>query len=399
MTVDDDGVHLDEGTIHAWLDGALDAAERARIQAHVGQCGACASRVAEARGLVAGASRVIGMLDETPAPLVRPAVTPPAGTDLSMWRLLRVTPARASIAATLVVAVGIALTRGQLSHDVPTPTRVQDTALAMSAAPAPAAATTAPLRTDSILSSAIARRIAEEAPPRTMERAPGVAVPAAPAPGSPAPNADLANAESKIAAGRASVASERVMSPPGADRTRAGVGQRMMKEVVTTGMAASAAKAADAAGNGAQSMGVVASDAIVAGQCYLVESATPAVWGSVHLPMVVAMDSTGQQARVLTPNGQDTEARAYLQYNGSDSALFRLRRIGFSGTMTLLAASETRTGTLTSSSAQHLSEIIVTSPPRVRARASAPASAPAAAQPSTAQASITARRVACPPTQ
>jgi hypothetical protein len=139
----------------------------------------------------------------------------------------------------------------------------------------------------------------------------------------------------------------------------------------------------------------------VPGQCYLVESPTPAAWGSVHLPMVIAVDSTGREARVLTTSGEDTEARAYLQYNGADSALFRLRRIGYSGTMTLMAASGTRTGTLRSSSVEALSEVVVTAPSRRAAMApAAGASAPAAAAPrasaNTTQASVAAHRVVCP---
>lgn len=395
MMVDDDGVHVDEGTIHAWLDGELDESHAARIQAHIGRCGACAAHVAEARGLIAGASRVVGMLDETPAPMIRrPAVAPTAAGSLSVWRLLRVTPARASIAAMLVVAVGIALTRGQLAREVPTPTRVQTAMAPMSASPMSPAATAAAPQTDTILESAIARRLAAEQPPRTVERAPGVAVPAPPVPASPAPNADLADAEQKVVAGRASVAAGRVMSAPGADRTRAGVGQQVLGEMVTTSVAANAAKAADAASFGgvaaSSSNRVVAGSAITAGQCYRVESASPALWGSVKLPMIVAVDSTGQEARVLTPSGDDTEARAYLQYNGADSALFRLRRIGFDGTMTLLASRGTRTGTLQSSSAQRLAAKEAASP----LRAAAP-SARASSAAST-QSAITARRVTCP---
>jgi hypothetical protein len=392
MMVDDDGIHVDEGTIHAWLDGELDEALEARIQAHIGRCGACAAHVAEARGLIAGASRVIGMLDEVPAPFVRPAVARTAADDMSVWRLLRVTPARASIAAMLVVAVGIALTRGQLSREVPVSSRGQDAAAPMSATAAPAAPVTAVPTPDTILGSAIARRLAAEQPPRTMERAPGVSVPSAPAMASPAPNADLADAESKVAAGRAPVVAGRVMAAAGADRTRAGVGQQVRNAAVTTGVAASAAKAADAASAGAPSSArAFATDAIAAGQCYRVESPSPAVWGSVRLPMVVAMDSTGQEGRVLTPTGDDTQARAYLQYNGADSAFFRLRRIGFNGTMTLLAASGMRTGTMQSSSAQATVASEPAGPSRRAAVMSAQASNAGAAQ-----AAITARRVACP---
>lgn len=387
MMVDDDGVHVDEGTIHAWLDGELDAAEVARIEAHIGRCGACAAHVAEARGLIAGASRVIGMLDDVPAPMVRPAVTPAAGSDLSMWRVLRVTPARASIAAALVVAAGIALTRGQLAREVPTSTRVESATLPMAAAPAPMA--TPP--TDTVLKSAIARRLAAEQPPRTVERTPGVAVPSAPAPARPSPNADLADAEPKVAAGRASMTAQREMAAPSADRTRAGVGRIALENVVVTGTAQTAAKAADVAGAATSlaSRGNTGRE-MAAGQCYRVESATPAMWGSVRLPMVVAIDSTGAEARILTPAGGDTEARAYLQYNGADSALFRLRRIGFDGTLMLLASSGTRAGTLQSSSAPRAAEAPALSRRAVNSASAAPGAGPAS------PAAVTARRVACP---
>jgi Putative zinc-finger len=59
--------HLDEGTIHAWLDGALTADESARVERHARECKDCAVLVAEARGLVAGASRILSALDEVPA--------------------------------------------------------------------------------------------------------------------------------------------------------------------------------------------------------------------------------------------------------------------------------------------------------------------------------------------
>ena len=58
--------HLDEGTIHAWLDGALSADEARRVEAHVGSCTTCADAVAEARGLIAASSRILTALDEVP---------------------------------------------------------------------------------------------------------------------------------------------------------------------------------------------------------------------------------------------------------------------------------------------------------------------------------------------
>jgi len=58
--------HIDEGTIHAWLDGALAPDESTRIDAHVQACASCAAAVAEARGLIAASSRILSALDSVP---------------------------------------------------------------------------------------------------------------------------------------------------------------------------------------------------------------------------------------------------------------------------------------------------------------------------------------------
>ena len=104
-------MHLDEGTIHAWLDGALDAAESERVERHAAECAACAAAVAEARGLVAGASRILGALDHVPGGVVpRPAAGAAATRQARpLWRVLRFTPARAAAAAVLILAAGTTL--------------------------------------------------------------------------------------------------------------------------------------------------------------------------------------------------------------------------------------------------------------------------------------------------
>ena len=43
--------HLDEGTLHALLDGELELNEVKEIQAHLGSCAACGSRLREVRAL------------------------------------------------------------------------------------------------------------------------------------------------------------------------------------------------------------------------------------------------------------------------------------------------------------------------------------------------------------
>lgn len=93
--------HLDEGTIHGWLDGALSPDEAARVEAHVGSCTACADAVAEARGLIAASSRILTALDDVPSVRVSPRARR-GRTSLTTWLV------REKIAAvmTLVVAGG-----------------------------------------------------------------------------------------------------------------------------------------------------------------------------------------------------------------------------------------------------------------------------------------------------
>lgn len=70
--------HLDEGTIHAWLDGELPPAEREAAEAHVASCEACRAAVAEARGFIAASSRILMALDAVPGGVL-PASSLPAG--------------------------------------------------------------------------------------------------------------------------------------------------------------------------------------------------------------------------------------------------------------------------------------------------------------------------------
>jgi len=84
--------HPDEGTIHAWLDGALSADEAARVEAHVKDCQQCEAAVAEARGFIAASSRILTALDNAPRGVI-PAAAPKRRIDPMVWK----------IAATLVV--------------------------------------------------------------------------------------------------------------------------------------------------------------------------------------------------------------------------------------------------------------------------------------------------------
>jgi len=88
--------HLDEGTIHSWLDGALSAEEAARVSAHVEECPQCAAAVAEARGFIAASSRILTALDNVPKGVV-PVAERAKSRNWAAWR---------AAAAVLVVALG-----------------------------------------------------------------------------------------------------------------------------------------------------------------------------------------------------------------------------------------------------------------------------------------------------
>jgi hypothetical protein len=70
--------HLDEGTLHALLDGELDLAEVSEVQKHLGSCMACGSRLQEVKQVLAEADRLVGTVDlPAAAPRSRPEPPPP----------------------------------------------------------------------------------------------------------------------------------------------------------------------------------------------------------------------------------------------------------------------------------------------------------------------------------
>jgi putative zinc finger protein len=137
--------HLDEGTIHAWLDGALGPEEAARAEAHAGECPQCAAAVAEARGFIAASSRILTALDNAPRRVI-PAAAPRKRVDTFVWR----------IAATmLVVAAGtlvVVRNRGVDESSEARPANPGSSPATLTAAapaqPATAGRTTAPTATD-----------------------------------------------------------------------------------------------------------------------------------------------------------------------------------------------------------------------------------------------------------
>ena len=75
--------HLDDGTIHALLDGELTAEEAEALSEHVRYCAACADRLAEERLIQSEAERMIAELDgPAPAPAIADAPMDPGNEPL-----------------------------------------------------------------------------------------------------------------------------------------------------------------------------------------------------------------------------------------------------------------------------------------------------------------------------
>jgi hypothetical protein len=424
--------HPDEGTIHAWLDDALGAAEAERLAAHVRTCAECQARVAEARGLIAGASRIVAALDDVPVG-TRPqwaqgTVVPgsaaaaaepgPVGEPIpqaSLWRWLRVTPGRAALAATILVAVGITLTYQRTAVDsTPRSTMVlnpQQADVPASTSPEGAASNAAKPR-DPLLDSAVAKNVVIAQGRREIGAAPGPNLPAAPPPGT---TLQEPAAGAAVARGRAAVEAQRESTLAVADRFRDRAARPSVAGGVVAGLpspatrAAAAPSAADAAASGA-AMAKVRSDA-VASSCVRLDSPdADARWADQSFPLLIALDSAAAEGRrpapVLTATGETTQLRATWVPRG-DSVLVRLARIGYSGSIALGPDVGVRSGLAVSAASVALEEVVVA--PSEPARAAAPrpearkAEAAAArptptppAGPPVRQLRVTARVVPCP---
>ena len=437
--------HPDEGLIHAWLDDALSAAEGERLAAHVRGCAECQARVAEARGLIAGASRIVASLDDVPAgtrpgwaqsatsggaqPDVVPITTAAERVpQQSLWRWLRVTPGRAALAATILVALGITLTHERVAEDsVRSVTAAFDPqrADAPAATPAEGAASDRakePPARDALLDSAVARNLAQTQGRARIEAAPGPAIPQAPPPslGEFEERAGVGGAQ--VAAGRAAAEAKRETATVTADRLRvgnaAGASDASSVAAAATSRAAtripsSVAPAAEGAMMARQSLYGAA------GSCVRIDSPDgDARWADQPFPLVVAIDSvaTGPlpTASVLTAEGRPTRIRATLSPRGADSTTITLRRIGYSGSIVLGPGGVVRSGIAVSATGSTAlqQEVAVGAPAaesraraegaRDDARKSVAAPQPAAAQPAPApgppirQLRVTARTIDCP---
>jgi Putative zinc-finger len=95
--------HLDEGQLHALLDGELDEAERREVESHLAACAECQQLYEEARAFLAEADELIAEVQVPPMirPEARPPVLEPRRTGRRLpWNYL-------AWAATVVLAVGL----------------------------------------------------------------------------------------------------------------------------------------------------------------------------------------------------------------------------------------------------------------------------------------------------
>jgi hypothetical protein len=92
--------HVDEGTLHTYLDGELPPAERSALETHLAGCATCRATLTEERGLRERASAVLGSARpaERPAPPLEQLRREP---NRSPWRVRRSFAWAASIALAL----------------------------------------------------------------------------------------------------------------------------------------------------------------------------------------------------------------------------------------------------------------------------------------------------------
>lgn len=107
--------HVDEGTLHALVDNALDADERLVVEAHLASCGDCARRFAEATATARQVNTLLGALDDVggTARIIKPAarVIAPSLTEavpgVTPIRRHFFTLKRAAIAASVLLVAGV----------------------------------------------------------------------------------------------------------------------------------------------------------------------------------------------------------------------------------------------------------------------------------------------------
>jgi putative zinc finger protein len=134
--------HVDDGTLHTYLDGELSPPEAQGVEAHVAQCPACRERLAEERALIARATELLAraLPPERDLPAFRPGEIQ---QPVRLWWQVRLPLAWA---ATIALALGIGTYVGErrvprLESTAPErPTIIADRLARTPPAPGPATA-------------------------------------------------------------------------------------------------------------------------------------------------------------------------------------------------------------------------------------------------------------------
>ena len=156
--------HVDDGTLHAYLDGELSPAEVQGVEAHLAQCPACRGRLDEERALITRAGELLALA----APPDRELPPFRAGDVKPLTRLWWKVRLPLAWAATVAIALGIGTYLGRGVELVPQAPTASDTQ------PAGFKALQAPISSDTVQREPRAKlRGAARTPP---------AAPAAPAP-------------------------------------------------------------------------------------------------------------------------------------------------------------------------------------------------------------------------
>jgi putative zinc finger protein len=149
--------HVDEGTLHAYLDGELPPVERERVDTHLKGCPACQARLAEERALIERASKLLGMA--TPPERTMPPLQELRQPRLT-WRLRR----PLAWAATVLLAIGLGwIARGTIQQRA-APASPSDEARAFLRGPAPA-----PVADNPAATAPPDTRLATRGEPRSMD--------------------------------------------------------------------------------------------------------------------------------------------------------------------------------------------------------------------------------------
>ena len=99
--------HVDDGMLHAYLDGALSALDAVRVERHVADCAACQQRLDAARVVIQRAARLLEWAGP-PAERAAPPLAELRPYSAPRWQV------PVAWAATIVIALGVGVYGGQI---------------------------------------------------------------------------------------------------------------------------------------------------------------------------------------------------------------------------------------------------------------------------------------------